>query len=138
MVQAGRRFHLTSFGFWGFALVSSPTLGGALDVALQFLDLTYAWSHFDLRRVGDEAQLVLDAPDVPKPLRRFAIECDLAVTATLQRELFSAQVLTRRLVLSFPPADPERYEQVLGIRPEFAGDETFIAMDAALLDLPMP
>jgi AraC-like DNA-binding protein len=136
-LEAGSRFHLTSFGFWGFALVSSPTLGGALDVALQFLDLTYAWSHFDLRRIGDEVQLVLDAPDVPKPLRRFAIERDLAVTATLQRELFSAQ-MARRLVLSFPPANPERYEQVLGITPEFAGDETFLVMDAALLELPMP
>src|SRR3954451_17989618 len=100
MVQAGRRFHLTSFGFWGFALVSSPRLWAALDIALQFLDLTYAWSHFDLRRVGDEAQLVLDAPDVPKPLSRCAIECHLAVTATLRRELFSAHVLTRRLVIS--------------------------------------
>jgi AraC-like DNA-binding protein len=137
-LEAGSRFHLTSFGFWGFALVSSPTLGGALDVALQFLDLTYAWSHFDLRRVGDEAQLVLSAPDVPEPLRRFAIERDLAVTATLQRELFNARMLPWRLVLAFPPADPERYEQVLGIRPEFAGTETFLAMDAAMLDLPMP
>ena len=137
-LEAGSRFHLTSFGFWGFALVSSPTLGGALDVALRFLDLTYAWSHFSLRRIGDEAQLVLDAPDVPGPLRRFAVERDLAVTATLQRELFSALTLPWRLVLSFPPADPERYEKVLGVRPEFAGNETFLAMDAALLDLPMP
>jgi AraC-like DNA-binding protein len=137
-LDAGSRFHLTSFGFWGFALVSSPTLGDALDVALQFLGLTYSWSQFDLRRTGDEAQLVLDAPDVPVPLRRFAIERDLAVIATLQRELFSAQILARRLVLAFPPADPDRYEQVLGIRPEFDGDETFLAVDSALLDLPMP
>ena len=84
-LDAGSRFHLTSFGFWGFALVSSPTLGGALDVALQFLDLTYAWSHFELRRVGAEAQLVLDAPDVPGPLKRFAIERDLAANDSSRR-----------------------------------------------------
>ncbi|WP_330252820.1 AraC family transcriptional regulator [Nocardia sp. NBC_00565] len=137
-LEVGSRFHLTSFGFWGFALLSSPTLGGALDVALQFLDLTYAWSHFELRRIGDEVQLVLDAPDVPEPLRRFAIERDLAVIATLQRELFADQILARRVVLAFPPADPQRYEQILGITPEFAGDETVLALDAALLDLPMP
>ncbi|MDV9174150.1 AraC family transcriptional regulator [Streptomyces sp. W16] len=137
-LEAGSRFHLTSFGFWGFALVSSPTLGAAIKVALQYLDLTYAWSHFDLRHTGDEAQLVLTTPDVPEPLRRFSIERDLAVTATLQRELFSTQLLARRLVLPFPPADPERYEQVLGITPEFDGDETVLALDAALLDLPMP
>lgn len=137
-LEAGSRFHLTSFGFWGFALVSSPTLGGAIDIALRFLDLTYAWSHFDLRRTGDEAQLVLTAPDVPEPLRRFAIERDLAVIATLQRELLGDQILARRLVLSFPPADPERYEQVLRITPEFDGEETVLALDAALLDLPMP
>ena len=137
-LEAGSRFHLTSFGFWGFALVSSPTLGAAIRLALQYLDLTYAWSHFDLRRTGDEARLVLTAPDVPEPLRRFTIERDLAVTATLQQELFSAQIQVRRLVLSFPPADPERYEQILRITPEFDGDETFLSMDAALLDLPMP
>ena len=137
-LEAGSRFHLTSFGFWGFALVSSPTLGSAIDIALQFLDLTYAWSRFDLRRTGDEAQLVLTAPDVPEPLRRFAVERDLAVTLTLQRELFPAQDLTRRLVLAFPPAAPERYEQVLRVTPEFDGDETVLALDAVLLDLPMP
>ncbi|MCX5236893.1 AraC family transcriptional regulator [Streptomyces prunicolor] len=137
-LEAGSRFHLTSFGFWGFALVSSPTLGAALKIALQYLDLTYAWSHFDLRRTGDEAQLVLTAPDVPEPLRRFTVERDLAVIATLQRELFSARIQVRRLVLAFPPADPEPYEQVLRVTPEFGGDETLIALDAALLDLPMP
>ena len=137
-LKAGSRFHLTSFGFWGFALVSSPTLGGALNVALQFLDLTYAWSQFDLRRVGDEAQLVLDVTDVPEPLRRFAIERDLAVTVALQRELFNAQVVPLRLMLAFPPRDLDHYEQVLGISPEFAGNETFLAIDAAMLDLPMP
>lgn len=137
-LEAGSRFHLTSFGFWGFALVSSPTLGGALDVALQFLDLTYSWSRFELRRTSDEVQLVLDAPDVPEPLRRFAVERDLAVIATLQRELFADQILPLGLVVSFPTADPERYKEILGIVPKFGGKETVLSLDAALLDLPMP
>jgi len=138
-VEAGSRYHLTSFGFWGFALVSSPTLRDAVDLGIRFVDLTYALSRVRLRREGDDAQLVFDAPDVPESLMRFAVERDAAVIATLHRELFSMTLPVRRARLAFPePTQFVRYAEVIGATPEFDAPETVLTFDAAVLDLPMP
>ena len=138
-IEAGGRYHLTSFGFWGFALVSSPTLRDAIDVGIRYVDLTYSISRVRLRCVGDEAQLVFDAPDVPEWLVRFAIERDAAVIATLHRELFSIPLPIRHARLAFPQPTPfVRYEEVIGAVPEFDAPETVLTFDANLLDLTMP
>ena len=42
-LQAGRYYHLDTYGIWGFALVSSPTLHEAIDLGLRYFDLTFAY-----------------------------------------------------------------------------------------------
>ena len=84
-LQAGIRYHLTTYGIWGFALISSPTLRSAIEVGLRFLDLTFAFSRIQARVADDEFQFVLDTPGVPTSLQRFAIERDAANIQLLQR-----------------------------------------------------
>ena len=43
-LEAGTRYHLTTYGIWGFALISSPTWRSALDVGLRYIDLTFAFT----------------------------------------------------------------------------------------------
>ena len=40
---AGRRHHFSVFGMWGFAMISSATLRGAIQVGLRFIDLTHTF-----------------------------------------------------------------------------------------------
>src|SRR5690554_2045283 len=42
-VLAGQRYHLTSYGIWGFGLVSSPSLRSAVELGISYLDLTFAF-----------------------------------------------------------------------------------------------
>ena len=41
-LTAGARYRLTTYGIWGFALLSSRTIRESNEVAMRFLDLTYA------------------------------------------------------------------------------------------------
>lgn len=140
-LELGQRYHLTTYGIWGFALASSPTFRSAIEVGLRYLDLTYSPGTIQGRDVGPELQLVLDSPDVPERLRRFYVEVDASAIMQIQRELLgSPRSLVNRVSFAFPPPaqGTERYVEIFGVRPTFDAEETVIAFDPALLDAPLP
>lgn len=49
-LQAAARYPVTAFGVWGFAILTSPTLGEAVDVAVRFVRLSYAFCTFETHR----------------------------------------------------------------------------------------
>ncbi|MFD4353323.1 AraC family transcriptional regulator [Nocardia sp. NPDC058518] len=140
-LEVGLRYHLTTHGIWGFALVSSPTIREAIDVGLRFFDLTFSLGTVRAREAPDgDLQLLLDAPDVPRPLRRFFVERDVAAILTIQREVLPRPLTARRIEFAFPsPADGvSRYREILGVVPVFDAPETVIVVDAEVMDLPLP
>lgn len=42
--QVGERYHFSTYGLFGYGLISSATAGDALKLALRFLPLTYAFT----------------------------------------------------------------------------------------------
>jgi len=42
-LEIGLRCHFTSFGMWGYGLIASASLGAAVDLALRYLQLTFAY-----------------------------------------------------------------------------------------------
>jgi AraC-like DNA-binding protein len=138
-LQAGKRYHLTTYGIWGFALISSPTLRSAIDVGLRYLDLTFAFSRITTREQDDEFQFVFDTPDIPAPLARFVVERDAAAIGVIEQELLNTPISALRASFTFPlPADLDSYTETFGVTPEFDADENILALDPALLDLPLP
>lgn len=139
-VEAGSRYHATTHGMWGFALISSPTLRSAIDIGIRFLDLSFSFCRIRSRATDDAMELVIDAPDVPPGLRRFAVERDVGVIHTLHRDLLAAPGPLHRVTFTFPAprTGAQRYADVLGLRPEFDAPENVVAVDAALLDTPLP
>jgi AraC-like DNA-binding protein len=140
-LDAGSMFRLSSYGIWGFALLSSPTVRSALEVALQFLDLTFAFCDITGRTDGNEVQLVVDGSGLPGRARRFLVERDLAGVQTIQRDLFAEPLPLVRVALAFPEPSAEsleHYRRVFGVDPQFEAEESLIAVSADLLDRPMP
>jgi AraC-like DNA-binding protein len=139
-LEAGSRFNITTLGMLGFAAISSPTLRDALEVGLRYADLTSIFFQVAVRDQGGLFSLLLDASPVPVRLRRFLLERDLAAAAhVMQNEAFGG-IRPRRVRLGFPapPGGVRRYEEVFGVRPEFDAPEHEIALDTALLDMPLP
>jgi AraC-like DNA-binding protein len=139
-LEAGIRYHLTTYGIWGFAMISSPTWRSAIDIGLRYLDLTFAFTRIRARDRGTEFHLVLDAPDIPLALRRFVIERDSAAIQTIQHELFASPIHIREIRYAFaaPPSGTQRHAEIFGVAPEFDASESAVGIPPEILDLPLP
>lgn len=138
-VEAGTRYHLTTYGIWGFALASSPTVGSALEVGARFVDLSFAFCRLAVEQDDLELRLVLDGSAVPPELRPFVLVRDLVGLRTIVTELTAGTLPVRRVALQVPePADPRRYVEVFGVVPTFGAERTLAALPLSALDQPLP
>ncbi|WP_396922345.1 AraC family transcriptional regulator [Mycolicibacterium sp.] len=139
-LQAASRYPVTAFGVWGFAILTSPTLGEAIDVAVRFVRLSYAFCSFETRRHGDDLSIVVDARAVPVPIRRFVLERDAAAIPNLYREILGTSPPPSRIsfALPHPGAAVAVYEDMFGAEPTFDEAETSVTICAAQLNVPLP
>lgn len=138
-LEAGVRYHFTAYGILGFAVISSPTVGSAMDVALRYLNLTYAFNRITAETAGAEMRLVFDDRAIPEDVRQFLLERDAAAALVLQREMFASTLVPRRLRLrGGPPQYAAQFQRLFGVEPEFGAARNEVVFDAALLDAPLP
>lgn len=137
--EAGRRYHLTTYGIWGFALVSSPTVRAAVEVGSRHLALTYALARI---AVGIDAQAVrirLDGSHLPAAVRDAAVARDAAAVAAVRDELVGRSWPFTAVRSSAPaPADPTLGEAVFGTRVLHGADVDELVLPADALDRPLP
>ncbi|MGY1680345.1 AraC family transcriptional regulator [Geodermatophilus sp. SYSU D01176] len=138
-LTAGARYRLTTYGIWGFALLSSRTIRESNEVAMRFLDLTYALTRITAQEDDGEFALFFDDLDLPEPVRRFVLLRDSTAALQLWRERLGQAVVPLHVALREPaPADPGPYEAAFGVRPTFGAPRSVLAFDAALLDHRLP
>lgn len=138
-LQAGLRYHLSSYGIWGFALLSSQTLRSAIELGLGTIELTFAFCRISAEPDGRDLRLIIDADDLPADMQRFMIERELAAIQTIQRELFASPLPMAQIELTF--AEDQRracYAEVLGEQLRFGGRRNTTVIPGSLLDLPLP
>jgi AraC-like DNA-binding protein len=138
-LQAGLRYQLTTYGIWGYALLSSQTFRQAAELGLRYLDLTFAFNHVTLREDANQAHLDLNGSHLPAQVRDFLLLRDAVAVMVIQRELTGNRMPLDRVQLSMPaPADTARFIEQFGLLPEFACAENRISFSRHLLDLPLP
>lgn len=136
---AGPRYRLTTYGIWGFALLSSRTFRESHEVGMRFLDLTYALTRISAEERDGELLMLFDDLDLPEPVRRFVLLRDTSATVEIWRETLGRAVVPRWVALRMPePPDPAPYEAAFGVRPSFGAGRSVLAFDAGLLDEPLP
>ncbi|HEX5360346.1 MAG TPA: AraC family transcriptional regulator, partial [Fluviicoccus sp.] len=91
-LAAGLRYHLTSYGIWGYALISSPTLRDAIQMGMRYLDLSFAFVRVRFEEEPDRARLVLDSSAIPSACRAFLLERDMACIIALVEDLFGVRM----------------------------------------------
>jgi AraC-like DNA-binding protein len=84
----GRRYRIETFGITGYALLTSPRLLDAMNVALRFLDLSYTFSIPRPRIEGETLVIEAEAATLPADVRDFLVRRDLAAVEAVLRELF--------------------------------------------------
>jgi AraC-like DNA-binding protein len=138
-LDAGLRYHLSAYGIWGFALLSSPNFRAVADVVSRFLDLSYAFVRF---RLGDENGAFwvgMDDGDIPEDVRAFLLERDFAACCNVLRELRPGGLPIRELRFTFPaPRYAARFAEIAGVTPSFNADRNGARFDLADVDAPLP
>jgi AraC-like DNA-binding protein len=138
-LEAGTRYHLTTYGIWGFALASSPTVRSALDVGARFVDLSFTFCALRVEERPSELAITLDDSGVPDDVRSFVVARDLAGLRTIVAELTQSDVPLRALTVTLPsPDDVSPWAELFGRVPEFGAPANVAALDADFLDLPLP
>ena len=138
-LEVGLHYHLASYGIWGFALISSPTLRSAARLAVSYLDLSYSFCKFRLVDVGDNLSIVLDDSELAPDIRQFLIERDFAAWANAAWEIRPGGFPASGARFRFPkPSYAWRFEKIAGVRPEFDADCNAVLLDAATLSTPLP
>lgn len=151
-LDLGSRFHLTTHGIWGFALVSSPTLRDAITVALRYLDLTFPFCRIVLHEDDDEACLVVDASGAPAHLRHVLLQRDVAAIRNMQHEIGGTAPSVRFIELPVgiadasgamggvtEAADPQAISRLIDVEVRaITGPVARLVFDRAGLDLPLP
>ncbi len=139
-LKAAQRYQLTTYGIWGYALLSSPTIRSAAELGLRYLDLTFAFAHISLQEDDVLAHICVDCSAVDADVQAFITQRDTFAVLVIQRELLGQQSMPPYgVTLRLPePADTKPYEQLLGFTPQFGDSDNRITFARTLLDQPLP
>ncbi|KAA0021659.1 AraC family transcriptional regulator [Antrihabitans cavernicola] len=137
-LDVGCRYNVTTFGIFGFACLSSPTLRDAIALALRYLDLSFAFCTPTVELASDEIRMELHDRSVPEDVRDFLVDRDLAAIVTVMNDLLGSPILLHRMMFrqSAPPSTI-RYEELFGSTPTFDAASNISTFDIAYLDRPL-
>ncbi|MFJ4656741.1 AraC family transcriptional regulator [Nocardia sp. NPDC088792] len=138
-LEVGRRYRITTFGIFGFACVSSPTLGEAITFALRYLELSFTFCIPVARWQPGEFVARIHDERIPADVRRFLVERDVTAMYQMLCDLVGHRVDLVRAEFDF--RTPERldlYTEIYGLRPDFEQPHNLFVLDPEVLDKPLP
>ncbi|HVZ34724.1 MAG TPA: AraC family transcriptional regulator [Polyangiaceae bacterium] len=138
-IMAGLRYHATTQGMWGFAIMSSPDARSAVEIGFRYFDLSFSFNRPRVEVTGEDGRFYYDDSDNPDDLRAALVERDLAALVTIERDLYGRSLPARSLQLraSRPPYVPT-IASLFDVEPQFGADVNCLTFDAKLLCLPQP
>jgi len=138
-LEAGLRYHASTHGIMGFAVLSSRTIREALAVGIRYFRLSFTFAEMRTEQQGDDVLLTLDDSGTPEDVREFQTLRDIAALGTMQRDLIGFSVPAEEFRLSAPDRGiSDRIEEATGIAPTYNASVTSVVIPAHYLDLPLP
>jgi AraC-like DNA-binding protein len=137
-IELGRRYHVTTFGIFGFACISSPTLGDAMAFALRYLDLSFTFCIPHVALDSEKISMTLIDERVPGDVADFLVLRDLSAIYTVMRDLLPEISFRTMGFRRAEPSTVESYVDFFGVTPVFAAAENVVTLDLGFLDLPLP
>lgn len=138
-IEAGLRYRVSDAGIWGYALISSRTLREAFQLTLRYLDLSSVLGDLFFEESEGTGRVRFDYQSIPEELREFVMERDFGVLAAVQRQIVGVPLPARHVQLAYPrPPHAARLEAHFGLVPEYDAPETWLVVDSAIFDRPLP
>ncbi len=102
-LQCGLRYHLGSYGMWGLALMTSATLGDAVRIGVQYIEVASYFNEIAVRAEGDRVTMTLDNASLPADVRAFLIGRDVAsIGVILNTLLGTGHCWVKEIRIAYP------------------------------------
>ena len=140
-LEAGQRYRLTTYGLWGYAVLSSPTLGDAIHLTRRMLNQTFSLTRNVAVQEGDQIIITHMDEHLPPDVRQFIIDRDRAAITVLQREILGRPLSYTAFEMKHSEPDAgmaARYTDWIGTRPTFGCAQHRSIFPAALMSEPLP
>ena len=136
--HAGLRFHVSTYGMYGFAILCSTDFRQTMHFASKYLQLATPHADVSFREDGDRAVwsiVPIPHPRVDVALYQFLVELTFGTMRSLHRDVMGSSFAARELHVTYsPPDDAEAYTDAFGCTVLFAQSENAFVFDAAWLD----
>ncbi|MBE0595152.1 MAG: AraC family transcriptional regulator [Gemmatimonadales bacterium] len=142
-IELGMRYHISTYGIWGYGLICSETVRDAMTLSLRYLPLTYVFTDIRYREDRNFGELCFDAPQLAGDVTDFLVQRDMAASATLMREVQGPVFRLSRFALKTgrTPQSQRLAALVLGnfgVPVEFGAKSNSLAFDRSLMERPLP
>ncbi|MEJ2516097.1 MAG: AraC family transcriptional regulator [Gammaproteobacteria bacterium] len=135
----GQRHRLPMFGFWGLALATSPNLGSAARIGIQYADLTHTLLRWSFRRGGRLASLAMRPARPLDDLETYLVEADATAVATLLRDLLGRSTVLSEARFAYPaPGWRDAYGEAFACPVVFGAPRHELMVATSMLEAPLP
>ncbi|MGB3045579.1 MAG: AraC family transcriptional regulator [Xanthobacteraceae bacterium] len=105
-LHAGQRMHITAYGMYGYALLSSATHAEARDFAIRYMRVIGPFCDCALSLDDATISVAFEPMHWPNPtdnIHRFAVEFALSAHLTATRDRIGSHFAFSRVLLDYPP-----------------------------------
>lgn len=138
--HTGLRFHVSTYGMYGFAILSSMDFRQAVEFAEQYQQLATPTADIAFKEKGDYAEWTINPvplSTVDPILYRFIVELHFGIGVSLHREVMAPSFIPRELRATYDSASDRQTAATAYGCPVFFGQaENAIVFDRKWLDGP--
>ena len=138
-LDVGPRYHLSTFGMLGLAMMSSDTLHEGLHTLSGLHGL--CWTRLRWRQLVDGDTAILEGREIESldPCQLYMLERDFSALIMLCSEMLGSEMQLRGACFSYPrPAHFDQYESVYNCPVRFGAERNALIFDASVLDTTLP
>jgi AraC-like DNA-binding protein len=136
--KAGLRLHVSAYGMWGFAILSSMNYRQTMHFAMQYHQLATPLTAIEFKEQGGRGIWTftpLPNVRIGARLYKFIVEMQFGISLSLHRDIMGPSFAARELHVTYgPPADAPSYPELFGSAVRFGQSENRFLFDAAWLD----
>jgi AraC-like DNA-binding protein len=133
-------FHVSTFGMYGFAILSSPDFRQAARFAQQYYQLAAADADIAFKEEGDLGRWIINPvslPSVDATVYRFIVELNFGLSVSLHRDVMGSAFIPRELRVTYGSPNGRRSNtDSFGCPALFGRAENAMVFDKNWLDGP--
>ncbi|WP_454789626.1 AraC family transcriptional regulator ligand-binding domain-containing protein [Mycolicibacterium lutetiense] len=139
--DVGLQYNFANMGILGYAILASPTMGDAVDIACRYATLSSTFLRLTRYDTADGAVIEFDNSHVPADVREFMLERDMFAITNMAPLLLGQLESDLAVKIELPgielPAERLEFSRVT-IELDAAAARTALNVPADFLALPMP